>query len=382
MTPPQAVEKFRWLLDQSVQKQLIADVPVGIFLSGGLDSSTIVAIAKKYNQNLTTLSFGFGGNKSELPFAREVATRYRTNHIELHESEFKLDDLLMKMQDIYDEPFADSSNIPTYLVAKSASEHIKVVMGGDGGDELLAGYSSWYKPLLYLQPQMENPHPIFKFVAYMLHVFMQQGLPIPSKYSEQIGKLDLFMHAKSVQEAHNIQNQYFHPAELEKLGLKHWKPDYPQARSNSFDDALRMDILDYLPGDILVKTDRATMAHGLELRTPFLDVNFAELCIALPYVMKISRQEDKKILRHAFASQWPPSINKRKKQGFGAPVGKWLQTPKIMNLRRDFLSDPKKKIHSILNSRQLSGYIAKNNYKTWSLLVLSLWLEKHRFDLI
>jgi asparagine synthase (glutamine-hydrolysing) len=144
---PEAADQFRMLFEQAVSRQLVADVPVGAFLSGGLDSSTVVAVASRFCPKLHTYSFAFEDSVSELPFAREVAARYRTEHVELADDTVDIAELLVAMQQVYDEPFADSSNIPTYMISRLAREHTKVILTGDGGDELLAGYP-WYRPLL------------------------------------------------------------------------------------------------------------------------------------------------------------------------------------------------------------------------------------------
>ena len=141
-----------------------------------------------------------------------------------------------------------------------------------------------------------------------------------------------------------------------------------------------MDLVDYLPGDILVKTDRATMANGLELRSPFLDIDFASFCISLPDRLKIDKKENKIILRRSYSKYWPNEIARRNKQGFGAPVDKWLRLPSVETLLNEYLFKKDRKIYDLLPFDFCRRYFSTRNYKTWILLNLSIWMEKHEFD--
>ena len=144
----------------------------------------------------------------------------------------------------------------------------------------------------------------------------------------------------------------------------------------SLDDVLRCDIAEYLPGDILVKTDRASMANSLEIRAPFLDVDFASFCISLPTRLKINYQTDKLILREAFGEAWSPAIRRRGKQGFGAPVRDWLQRPDVRGLCRSVLEDRNQRLFSLIPFESVQPFTAAGDYKTWSLLVLALWAQR------
>ena len=150
--------------------------------------------------------------------------------------------------------------------------------------------------------------------------------------------------------------------------------------SHTLDDALRMDIENYLAGDILVKTDRASMACGLELRSPFLDRELATFCISVPSRLKISPRGDKLILRDAYSNVWPRAVRVRGKQGFGAPVSEWLQRKSFRELKEAFLGDKKKRIYDVLRYEQSQHLMAGDDMRTWILLVLSLWMEKNAFE--
>lgn len=380
-----AIEEFRNLLDRAVSRQLVADVPVGVFLSGGLDSSTVVALASRHRPGLRTYSFGFEESASELPFARQVAGMYGTDHVELRDEGTDIGDLLVEMTGVYDEPFADSSNIPTYLISKLARRHTKVVLTGDGGDELLAGYSFWYKPLYFMEHESEyrlHRAALAWLMVRVCRAFRSPSLPL---WKGRRAGIALRRRFRSVAEAHVAQNVYFSEQELLEIGLGPEVDDAPLLQdwtpSGTVDDAMRMDLVDYMPGDILVKTDRASMANGLELRAPFLDVEFASFCVSLPGRLKISSDEDKLILRRAHSGSWPPGIRTRGKQGFGAPVDRWLERESVRRLKEEFLGDPRRKIFSLLPSAPIRQLAARDDYRTWSLLVLSLWLEKHDCDL-
>ena len=374
-----ALGKFSSLFDKAVERQLISDVETGAFLSGGLDSSSIVAIASKYNKNLKTFSFGFSGDKSELPFAKEVANRYKTEHFEFIDEELELASLLVKMQSVYDEPFADSSNIPTYIISQNAREQVKVVLSGDGGDELLGGYSFWYKPLYHMQNSKDVN--ISKYFMAKLIRKISNKVPLidNTMLNSYIEGAKLRQKFSSIAEAKINQSLYFTDDELEMFKLKTDKKSFKINENGTINDALRIDLLDYMPGDILTKVDRASMANSLEVRAPFLDPDFSSFCISLPSALKIDSYSDKKIMREAFEPLWPESIHNRPKQGFGAPVDKWLQRPDMQRLKIEFLEDPSKKIFTVLEYNIVKRYLNEDCYKTWILLVLSIWMETHEF---
>jgi asparagine synthase (glutamine-hydrolysing) len=376
-----AVEEFRTLFERSVRRQLVADVPIGFFLSGGVDSSTVVAVASEFHENLNTFSFRFKGTESELPFAREVANAYRTNHVELSDEESNIGELMVEMQHVFDEPFADSSNIPTYLIAKLARQHIKVALTGDGGDELLSGYSFWYQPLLHMQLRKRNLWPVF-FLSFTKRIQSLLGRHLTNRqYYEWCG-IQYGRQFRTIAEAHRFQKKYFRDDELNRLGFRPPRDlSLDGDPSNTLEDALRMDLKSYLPGDILVKIDRTAMAHGLELRAPFLDVDFASFCISIPYQLKIEQNQDKLILRKAFGEIWPEVIQRRPKQGFGAPVRLWLKQKSVEELKEGILNDRRHKIFSIIPHEVVRVHAEGNDYKTWILLVLALWLDQHEWDL-
>lgn len=380
-----ATEEFTTLLTQAVKKQLVSDVPVGALLSGGLDSTSVVAIAAGMSNGLNTYSFGFNGTLNELPYARSVANKYVTNHMELIDDKRDLVDLLIHMQHIYDEPFADSSNIPTHSICSLASRYGKVILTGDGADELLGGYSYWYRVLYQMELEIV-PSPckmlIYSFLETISNKMklstMEMHCNLKSTAHHYLAQY------RSIIKAHQTQNVWFDDNELRSFGFA--KSEISNSLSFDWvpnatvDDALRMDLLDYMPGDILVKTDRASMAHGLELRSPFLDVDIASFCISLPSALKINGRADKVILREGFSRKWPEIVRKRRKQGFVAPISEWLRSGSINSLKHDYLENPRRKIFELIPYEVCQHYVDQNSFKTWILLTLALWAEIHAFE--
>lgn len=371
----EACERFREFFSRAVRRQLVADVPVGAFLSGGLDSSTVVAEASRLRPGLTTFSFGFQ-ERSELPFARAVAELHGTEHVELEEPRPDLCALFQEMPRVYDQPFADLSCIPTYLISRRAREHLKVILSGDGADELLGGYSPWYQPLLGL-PALRDRNPTGAWLAYTaLRALRRLGFRLGPDQTDLVRAYPVHLRGgRTVLETHWEHGQGFSPGELAELGLEPApRPRLTEDR-DSVDDALRTDLQDYLPGDILVKTDRASMAHGLELRAPFLDVDLASFLIALPPRLKVSTECDKILLREAFARDWPASVRKRHKQGFAGSPEAMLAAPGMDALQEEYLAAPGARVREHLDPRGIAAARARSPHQTWNLLVLGAWLE-------
>lgn len=385
ITLTDAMDKFKYLLEKSVSNQLVADVPVGAFLSGGVDSSSIVSIASKFNPNIKTFSFGFEDGNSELKYAKQIADLYKTDHYELTAENLDISELLLKMSEVYDEPFADSSNIPTYLISKLSRNHLKVILTGDGADELFGGYWWWYYPLLDIKNKRNKilDNIFFTMINNILSIMKITNLTALNK---NLSKYHYSLGYNSHFEAHLNRKGYFTNNQIRSL-LNNKKLDldikkyYDFPISYSLNDALNMDIQNYMPGDILTKIDRASMANALELRAPFLDVDFASFCLSLPGSIKIDKNKDKIILREAYSKSWTGEIQKRSKQGFGAPVDKWLTRNKMEDLKRSYLFDKRNKIYNLLSYDEVRKYYEGNNYQTWILLALSIWMENHNFGI-
>ena len=340
----EAVPEVRRLLEAAVGRQTVADVPVGAFLSGGLDSSTIVALMSRgAGAPVKSFAVGFADLIDELPFARDVATRYGTAH---HELQMNIDvaDMLGRMTEVYDEPFGDSSNIPTFLVSEYARRAVKVVLSGDGGDEIFGGYA-WYRGLL---------EGAAGATAYDLH-------------QRHLASSTHLLHDRTA-----LWGRRLAPDSPLALRGSH----RPPGGAPGMDAATAFDVSCYLPGDILTKVDRAAMAHGLETRCPFLDVDLAEFVLGLPWQLRFAGGSLKHLLRRACDDLWPASVRERGKQGFGAPVRHWLAQPAVAALW-DRVTRPGAALVALL-----PGLPAVVNdlrpQRKWTLLCLGLWLERNQ----
>ncbi len=378
-----AAERLRELLGQAVERQLVADVPVGAFLSGGHDSSAVVALmAERSTKSVQTFSVGFGSLINELPYAQSVARRYRTEHHEVDLGEPPVAELLERMSEVYDEPFADSSSIPTYLISQFARQRVKVVLAGDGGDELFGGYT-WYNPLL-LAERMTRSY--LRWIALrLLSKVMRDRNAWLRRHSLALGLAarwpDTWTRAV-------MGETYFGVAERKALWVGRpgapapfWPGALyrPPAGVQGLDRAFYFDLTSYLPGDILVKVDRASMAHGLECRAPLLDRDLAEFALSLPASLKVSADDNKIVFKEAASQWWPDEVRSRSKHGFGAPYLTWLGLPAVRGLLSNVLR-PGSRLRSLLPGLD-SAALQRPSYKTWMLLVLGLWLERRAVDI-
>ena len=375
-----AVEEFRRLFERSVGNQLVADVPVGAFLSGGLDSSTVVAVASGLKEGLNTFSFGFEDAENEHPFAKGIAERYSTRHHELTAENVDLPAMVALMDSVYDEPLADSSTIPTYLISKLARQSLKVILSGDGADELFAGYHWWYRPLLQWQQDRRPTLPEDLIIRVIARLTKRLHHPSEGAWQHRRARSQVRRDHASIIEAHAGKPVQFTDRELARM----LPGRYPGYRSrtgfdwpeeNDLNDALKYDLSTYLPGDILVKVDRASMAHGLELRAPFLDKDFVEFGISLPSRLKLDSQRDKIILRESYQAAWTDPIRARGKAGFGAPVTQWLRRPAMREYASSLLNDPGRRIFSLFSFDETRAVVAEGSQRTWILLVLAQWFE-------
>ena len=382
----EAIGEVRRLTEQAVERQMVADTPVGAFLSGGLDSATIVGLmAGHASTPVKTFSVGFGDLINELPYARTVSERYRTDHHEL-QMDIPVGEILTQMADVYDEPFGDSSNIPTFLISKFASQHVKVVLSGDGGDELFGGYD-WYSPL-----QRQESLSSHTFASTMWYRFLSR-LPL-GKIRRQASMIfkdirakhrqpdlwDRHLAALSVISSKQRANLWGckPPESAEEMLRSVYKPD---AEICGIDRAIDFDLRCYLPGDIFVKVDRAAMAHGLETRSPFMDVDLVEFVLGLPSRLRFAGPQLKGILRTACADLWPEPIRSRNKQGFGAPIQSWLQRQDVRQLSEQVFRRQGPLLELLPGAIALMAQCSKRPQVTWNLLCLGMWLENHPYSI-
>jgi asparagine synthase (glutamine-hydrolysing) len=362
----EAKEEFVYLLKNAVQKQLIADVEVGSFLSGGLDSSSIVALVHEFLPHQTTISFGYDHEDSELKYAKEIAERYQTKHIEIHEKKKDLAAALLNITPYFDEPFADRSFLAHFEICKSARQNLTVVLSGDAGDELFGGYN-FYRT----ENELKN-HFSYNNIAAKFGMKLYQNLR-PISYVSQKN-----LEHKNILDFHqNSVRNSFNQSERNSLGITaNYNQHYSfQPNPNSLNDIMRVDLEKYVPGNMMVKSDRMAMANSLEVRTPFLDIDFAEFCIQLPEQLKLNTEHDKIILRESMNSYWTETIKNRKKQGFGMHVEDWFKEENLINLSNDLLKNKNQKVFDFIDFNATQKFLDKGQ-KHWNLLQLALWAEK------
>jgi asparagine synthase (glutamine-hydrolysing) len=352
----EAAEQLTGLLRTAVTDQLEADVPVGAFLSGGVDSSSVVALAAERHDQIHTFSFGFGGADDETEYASRQARFSGTTHHSFDATDIDIPALLRELPAVYDEPFGDSSAVPTLLLSRATRRHVKVALTGDGADELLGGYLFWAR----------------RYLA-------QTGVRLPAVLGGP-GPSRLPLRRNALARAYVGFRSYVGAPELQALGLA---PDDQAERaasrhaSGQLADVLRVDLEGYLPGDILVKTDRASMSAGLELRSPFLDRDVAEFCLSLPDELKVDDRQEKLVLRRALEATWDPSVRTREKQGFGGPFATWLGGPEVAGLVADTLGRPSSRVFDLVDPAGVQPLAAGTGQATWNLLMLALWAEVH-----
>jgi asparagine synthase (glutamine-hydrolysing) len=376
----EAAERLGELLKQSVGRQMVSDVPVGAFLSGGLDSTTIVALMQQASDRpIKTFSVGFGEHINELPYARAVAKKYHTEHHEIELGTPLVGEMLERMAVIFDEPFADTSNIPMYLISEFARRQVKVVLTGDGGDELFGGYS-WTYPALVKSDEVARSTALW-ILLRSLSRLTNHRWPALSLYSAACGLAARSPDMWARQVAQHVQirrpgrrslwGSRAREVESFEPGGYYTPPEWVTGANRGF----YFDLTSYLPGDILVKVDRAAMAHGLETRSPFLDRDLAEFALSLPVNLKVEGHATKRLLRETCSRYWPEEIKHRPKQGFGVPLKVWLARPDVRVLRERVFSSHSALVDLLPGLRERSTW--RNDYQTWILLTLGLWLEKH-----
>jgi asparagine synthase (glutamine-hydrolysing) len=385
MTEGRAIEAVRAALSASVRNKLVADVPLGIFLSGGIDSSAVVAFMSRHSATpVKTYAVGFGTALSELPYARKVADLYATDHTEIV-VESRLADEVPEVAAYYDEPFADTSSVPTYVISREARKHVKVVLTGDGGDELFAGYES------YIGQKYHSASRLLSKSARMIDLAA----------SRATGRtvLDAWAPSRARGEAYGEwvrQKTIFSPAEIGRLMNRDARPERWFGRSS---DRLRItpsaplpaafehDVNYYLPDDLLKKVDMASMAHGLETRAPFLDHRLVELALSIPPRLKLRNNVSKYLLRKAMEPDLPEGIAWREKQGFGSPITPWLNN-ELRPLTLEVLGESAR-LHAVLDRAAVRAIVSRPldaasvaadwraPFRLWSLLMLELWMRRY-----
>jgi asparagine synthase (glutamine-hydrolysing) len=404
----QAVKLLESQLSESVRLQSLADVPLGAFLSGGVDSSAIVALMQKQSTfAVKTFTIGFDESAfDEAPYAKAIAKHLGTEHYELRVSASSAQEVIRNLPHMYDEPFADSSQIPTYLVCKAARQHVTVALSGDAGDELFGGYNRYFWGPRIWSRLAWMPYQVRKVLGLVMS-------SVPARTWDMVGGPAQVLLGKKgtfylgdklnklgvrLQTVHDVDDLYrslvseWHdPSELLQVvdGQTIVEPvsqlDDAQPESGLENDTLKMmyrDSMTYLPDDILCKVDRAAMATSLETRIPFLDHRVAELAWRLPLHMKVRGLTSKWVLREVLYKHVPKELIERPKAGFAIPVGHWLRAP-LRDWAENLLSYKrlehegyfKPEVVRKLWIQHLNGQ-QDWTARLWSILMFQAWLEE------
>jgi asparagine synthase (glutamine-hydrolysing) len=371
----------------AVRRRLVADVPIGAFLSGGIDSSTVVALmAEASAAPVRTFSIGFEEPQfDERPYARLVARRYGTDHHE-YVVQPTATEILPRLLWHYNEPYADASAIPTFHLAELTRSSVTVALNGDGGDENLAGYRRYLASVLAERyPALARPlgRPLSALLALVpaggrgvgqaRRFASALGEPLARRYARWVTHLDPGL-------KRDLTTEDFRRAAGDRDSDDHVLAVFAgQGAADPVDALLAVDVETYLPDDLLVKVDIATMAHGLEGRSPFLDHDVMEFCASLPADYKIRRRETKYLLKRAVRKLLPSAVIERPKQGFGVPIDRWLRG-ELRDTVHDVLLDARTRARGYFREPVVRRLLDEHgrgirdwHAQLWSLLVLELW---------
>lgn len=389
-----AVKSFYDLLEDSVQKRLIADVPVGTFLSGGLDSSAITAMASLHKKDIMSFSIGYKDEPlfDETRYAELVSKKLGTHH-----HTFRLDnnDLLSNLYNILDsfgEPFGDSSAIPMYILSGKARQHVKVCLSGDGGDELMGGYNKHLAEYRlrsnpYIKTISNTITPFSRLLPYSRNTAYGNKIRQIIRFSEgaklHIG--DRYWQWASIASANKAMNLLNNKSENFGKLFEERKQNHLSSLDDSFNSLLYTDVKLVLQNDMLVKTDLMSMANSLEVRVPFLDYRLVNFLFSLPVEFKIGNGQQKRILRDAITPLLPIEVITRKKQGFEVPLLKWFKTELRDSIESLWLNDDFIERQAIFDGQQIKA-LKKQLYssnpqdtvaQTWGLIAFQHWYKKN-----
>lgn len=391
----EVINDLELLLKNIIKDQMIADVPVGCFLSGGVDSSLVATLMQQQSaQTIHTFSIGFNNPKyNEAHFAKKIANHIGSNHQELYVTEKDALTEIPKLATIYDEPFADSSQLPTYFLSKFAKQKITVALSGDAGDELFAGYNRYIlSPKIYntlqkyplkLRLMLSKLIPLItsNFLSHLNKFFK---LPI-TNFNDKLYKLESLLKVQNHSDFYTTLTGHWlnYYEVVPKCNLKQslWLKTIPDSNSEILKQMQYWDMLGYLPDDILVKVDRAAMATSLETRIPFLNHRMIEFAFSLPNNYKIRNGVSKWCLRKILYKYVPQELIERPKQGFAIPINEWLRN-KLKDWMIETLNPVKLSTQGYFNPQlvkiKLDNHLSakeNNGYYLWNILMFQQWLD-------
>jgi asparagine synthase (glutamine-hydrolysing) len=398
MSEAEAADALEALLSDAVRRRMIADVPLGAFLSGGIDSSTVVALMQaNASRPVRTFSIGFreeGYNEAQ--HAKEVAAHLGTDHTELYVDPGHARDVIPRLADMFDEPFSDSSQIPTYLVSEMTRRHVTVALSGDGGDELFAGYVRYFQAMR-LFPLLERaPASVRGAMAGMIRALPPQAwsqlfrlAPVrcrPSQAGDKMHKLAGILNESLGGYYRFLVSHWREPDALVRGGHEHrgllWDPAVRERVPDPIERMQYLDTATYLPDDILTKVDRASMAVSLEARVPLIDHRVVAFAWTLPPSLKVRDGTGKWLLRKVLARHVPDRLFDRPKMGFGVPIDSWLRGP-LRDWAEALLSERRLAAEGFLDpamvrdtwAQHLGGRV-NHQYLLWDILMFQAWKER------
>ncbi len=393
----QIITELDHLLQDAVQRRLVADVPLGTLLSGGIDSSLVTALmVEQSQQQIKTFSIGFRENEyNEAPYAREIAKHLGTEHTELYIDSSHALGLIEKLPYYYDEPFADSSQLPTLAVCELTKKHVSVALSGDGGDELFAGYNRYTYGLDLWQQANRAPLPLRQLFAKSILTMSTRQLDLLTgwiprhirppqlgnkmhKFAKGILSQDPDAMYRQMLSHWNEPNQIINQSQETKGIL--WDTTIKKSIPNFLDRMQFLDTVTYLPDDILTKVDRASMSIGLEMRVPLLDHRVIEFAWRMPQTMKLRNRESKWILRQLLHKRVPRQLVDRPKMGFGVPLEHWLRGP-LRDWAENLLSENRLQSQGLFAVAPIrERWKAHQNgdnwcYSLWNVLMAQTWID-------
>jgi len=387
-----AQKKIVNLLDAAVQKRMLSDVPLGTFLSGGVDSSIISTIAKRYKNDLNTFSIGYEDEPlfDETRFAEIVAKKINSKHHSFRLKNKDLYDHLFEVLDYLDEPFADSSALPVYILSKKTRAHVKVALSGDGADEIFSGYNKHYAHYKALNLGLKEQ--LIKQFGGFAHFLPKGRNSSFSNLARQISKFNKGLNISdkeryiswlSINDSAYAQQLLKH--QINQKDLEAYELRLSKNIGNDLNDILYSDTQILLPNDMLNKVDKMSMANSLEVRTPFLDHELLDYVFSLKAEYKIANGMKKRILQDSFRSILPTEVFNRPKHGFEVPLLSWFRGDLYHYLFEDLLRKDKIKKQNIFNFSKIE-YLKKKLFSNnpedavasiWALLVFQYWYDKH-----
>ncbi len=398
LSDTEATDRLEDLLGDAVNRHMVSDVPLGAFLSGGIDSSTVVALMQKHSRRpVRTFSIGFNeAGYDEAAHAAAIARHIGTDHTELYVEPAHALEIVPRLAEWYDEPFADSSQIPTFLVSEMTRAKVTVALSGDGGDELFAGYNRYRLARSLGRVLSALPAPLGRVAAGGLTAMpvaawdrlfgLVPGRLRPPQPGDKVHKLAGLLTETPDTVYRRLVSQWNEPEKLAIGGTEPIGPLTDPGLRRDFPDPLdRMQLLDtltYLPDDILTKVDRASMAVSLEARVPLLDHRVVAFAWSLPHRMKMRDGESKWLLRRVLYRHVPKSLLDRPKMGFGIPIGSWLRGP-LRDWAEDLLDETAMRADGLLDPAPIRARWAEHlsgrrnwQYPLWTVLMLQAWRRR------